>query len=61
VGYVCQYDQLPLYKWFSDRDVTGQLPGLMCTPLAGKPPGTSWREHAGWWKIMQLVEGFPWE
>lgn len=57
---MCEYAALPLYKWFSSTDVTDALPGLVCTPLASKPPGTSWRDYIGWSKILQLIEDFPW-
>lgn len=58
-GFVCQYDQLPAYKWGSETDVTGRLPGLVCTPLAEPLPDGSLRGWAEWFKIAQIIEGIP--
>jgi len=56
---VCQYDQLPAYKWGSATDVTGRLPGLVCTPLSKPLPEGNLRSWLEWSKIAQLIESLP--
>jgi len=56
---VCEYLQLPAYKWGSATDVTGQLPGLTCTPLEKPLPDATSKTWAEWFKFAQLIEGIP--
>jgi hypothetical protein len=58
-GFICEYEALPLYKWFSNEDVTGRLPGLVCRVVENPPTGTSARSWATAWKIIRLIESFP--
>lgn len=56
---MCQYDALPAYKWGSSTDVTGELPGLVCTPLEQPLPGGGLRSESTWLKIAQIIESLP--
>lgn len=58
-GWICQYDQLPLYKWGSASDQTGALPGLTCVRLEKPLPGGTLRGWLEWAKIAQIIEGIP--
>jgi hypothetical protein len=56
---VCQYEQLPAYKWGSATDQTGRLPGLTCVRLEKPLPGGSLKGWLEWSKIAQLIESLP--
>jgi hypothetical protein len=56
---VCEYASLPGYKWGSASDQTGNLPGLVCTPLEKPLPGGSLHGWLEWAKIAQLIESLP--
>lgn len=59
--YVCEYSQLPLYKWYSGSDETGSLPGLVCTRLEKPAPSSSLNTWLGFGKLIRLLEQWPWE
>lgn len=58
--YVCEFSQLPLYKWYSGSDVTGELPGLVCTKLVAPAPSSSLNTWFGFGKLLRLLESWPW-
>lgn len=58
---MCEYEQLPLYKWYSSSDQTDALPGLVCTKLDAPAPSSALKTWYGFGKLLQLLESFPWE
>lgn len=56
---MCEYVGFPAYKWGSNTDVTGLVPGLVCRALEEPLPGTSWRSWATWYKWARLIEELP--
>lgn len=57
---MCEYAALPLVKWYSTSDLSGELPGLTCVKVEGKAPSSSWSSWAGFYKILRLIDAFPW-
>jgi hypothetical protein len=47
-------------KWFSATDVSEPEFGLVCSRVLNPPPGDTWRGWAGWRKIAQLIDDWPW-
>jgi hypothetical protein len=53
---VCEFEEFPLVVFSSTRDLTGEIPGLVCRSLERPLPGSSWSNYARWWKIARLIE-----
>lgn len=58
-AWVCQRDDFPALKWWSSSDVSGTFPPITCERVERVPPGTNLRDWAGWTKILQLIDEFP--
>lgn len=56
---MCEQQGFPVIKWFSESDVTGQLPGVQCYRVDKVVTGQSWRTWAGWFKLLRYLDEFP--
>lgn len=59
--YACRSAALPGYTWTSSEDATGFLPGWECRKLESPLPGGSLSQWLTGFKIVKLIEGFPFE
>lgn len=57
--WVCQSTQLPGYTWTSSQDATDFLPGWTCERLERPLPGSSLQQWLTSYKIVRLIERFP--
>jgi hypothetical protein len=46
-------------KWASSTDVSNPLLGQTCVRLEEPLPGSGWREWAGFYKLLRLIEALP--
>lgn len=59
--YACQSAALPGYTWVSATDATDFQPGWTCRALERPLPGSSLTSWFTSWKIVKLIQGFPFE
>ncbi len=59
--WVCQSSQLPGYVWTSLSDATDFLPGWKCEKLEKPLPQSRLQQWITQWKILRLIEHFPFE
>ena len=58
---MCWYEQFPAVKFFENDDLTGAFPGLTCEAVLTPHPSSNWKSWAGMWKLVRLLESWPWE
>jgi hypothetical protein len=53
-------DSFPAVKFFSATDVSQTFPTpITCVRVDKTVAGVSWRTWAGWFKLLRLLDGFP--
>jgi hypothetical protein len=57
--WACHSQALPGYVWTSSEDASDFMPGWECVALEEPLPGSSWTQWATSWKIVKLIEGWP--
>ena len=56
---MCSFASTPGIVFPSSTDETGTLPGLTCVKLEEPLPGSSATTWATFWKILRLIEAWP--
>jgi hypothetical protein len=57
---VCTFVAQPEFKFFSSSDVSSSLLGVSCRRLEETVPGFSPTAWWRFWKLLRVLEGFPW-
>lgn len=58
-AFICEYVELPEFKFASTSDQTGAIPGLVCHRIEEPLPGGSLTSWIRWNKIARIIEGLP--
>lgn len=58
---MCQQDGFPAIKWFSATDASTEFPPVTCYRVDKKVVGVSASTWADWFKLLRVLEKYPWE